>query len=225
VLGPVGAVAGILSGELPVRFLLINVTNDFIWWVPFVWALVVIRRWNLRATFPEGAPLYRRVIGPEFERLTPRIREFHNATSPVEVRGVFQVTRGKSAFGNWLTDVARFPRAHDALDVSLWVEPTANGELWRRRFADAEVESWQFESRGLLAERFGPLVLYLRARVVEGALEVNDLHSTFWGVPLPAFFAPNVRARGIDNGEGIDVSVRITCAPLGLLVEYKGVVA
>jgi hypothetical protein len=68
------------------------------------------------------------------------------------------------------------------------------------------------------------LVLYLQARVVEGALEVTDLHCTLWGIPLPAFLAPNVHAHGIDNGSGIDVRVRISSAVLGLLVEYKGVV-
>jgi hypothetical protein len=50
VLGPVGAAVGIFSGELPPRFLLINVTNDFIWWMPFVWALVVIRRCSHKAS-------------------------------------------------------------------------------------------------------------------------------------------------------------------------------
>lgn len=39
VFGPIGAVLGYLRGELPAQLLLTNVTNDFIWWIPFTMIL------------------------------------------------------------------------------------------------------------------------------------------------------------------------------------------
>ncbi|MFN7921275.1 MAG: DUF4166 domain-containing protein [Bryobacteraceae bacterium] len=224
VLGPIGALIAIASGRLPRAFLWVNLTNDFVWWIPFGWSLWVIRQWSLRSG-TDTVPLYRRVIGADFNGLTPRIRSFHDSKQPVEVRGVFRVTRGKSVIGNWLTDLSRFPRSHEALPVSLRVEPVGSGERWLRRFGETVVESWQFEAHGFLVERFGPLVLYLQARVVDGALEVTDLRSTFIGVPLPPFLSPRVAARGIDGATGIEVEIRIWCAPLGLLVEYSGTAA
>src|SRR6185437_1293763 len=44
VFGPVGAIVAVTSGKLPAAFLWTNVTNDFIWWVPFGWVLWVILR-------------------------------------------------------------------------------------------------------------------------------------------------------------------------------------
>jgi hypothetical protein len=35
-LGPVGALVLVLKHEWPVSALVLNVTNDFIWWIPFV---------------------------------------------------------------------------------------------------------------------------------------------------------------------------------------------
>ena len=80
-------------------------------------------------------------------------------------------------------------------------------------------------AHGLLAERFGPLVIYLQPQVVAGSLEITDVRSTLLGLPLPPFLTPQVFARGVDNGPGIDIVVRISCSPFGLLVEYKGIVS
>ena len=229
VLGPIGAVFAIFSGRLPPAFAWVNVTNDFVWWAPFVWALWVIHRWNVRmvpvARDEHASSLYHRVIGPAFDDLTPRLRHFHDARQPIEVRGIFNVTRGDTTLGNWLTDRVGVPRSQKELAVSLVVEPTAAGEIWRRSFAGTLIESWQFEAHGFLAERFGPLVIFLQPRVVKGALEITDARSTLLGLPLPPFLTPNVWARGIDNGAGIDIVVRISCSPFGVLVEYKGNVA
>ena len=43
VLGPIGFVAGSLQGDLPLRFGLVNLTNDLIWWIPFT--LLMIDAW------------------------------------------------------------------------------------------------------------------------------------------------------------------------------------
>jgi hypothetical protein len=228
VLGPIGAVLAVISGDLPATFLRVNVTNDFIWLIPFAWALWVVQRCKMRLvpdSDPREAALYRRVIGPAFDDLTPNLRRFHSATQPVKVRGEFDVTRGNSPLGNWLTDRARFPPAQKSLGVSLVVEPFAGGEIWRRSFAETLVVSRQFEAHGFLAERFGPLVIYLQPQVAAGTLEITDVRSTLLGLPLPPFLTPNVYARGVDSGSGVDIVVRISCLPLGLLVEYRGVVA
>lgn len=228
VLGPVGAVFSTLSGGLPGSFLWVIVINDLVWWGPFAWILWMVRqrgtRFGSSSQRAPGTTLYRRVLGRHFDGLAPRIRAFHDSTEPVELRGVFSAARGSCSIGNWLTDRSGFPRSNDALSVSLVVEPGAEREKWRRTFADSIVESWQFDAHGCLAERFGPLVMYLQARVVARALEVTDVRSTFFGIPLPPFLTPRVHALGIDKDAGIEVTVRIACSPFGLLVEYRGIV-
>lgn len=226
VLGPAGALVAIARGGLPRAFLWINVFNDLVWWVPFAWSLWVIHRYarSVPAGADEGGSLYRRVMGPAFDQLMTNVRTFHSATRRAEMAGVFRVTRGTTAIGNWLTDLAGFPRSQDALRVSLVVEPEGHAELWHRSFGETLIESRQFEAHGLLAERFGPLVLYLEPRATGGALEIADVRSTLWTLPVPRFLAPIVFARGADSGAGVEVLVRISCWPLGLLIEYSGIV-
>jgi small multidrug resistance pump len=230
-LGPLGAILSIASGALPKKFLWVNVTNDFLWWVPFAWILWMVHRRGPRfaPAGPSGhdASLYRRVLGPAFDELAPHIRRFHDAAQRVEVRGAFRVTRGTSPIGNWLTDRSGFPGASESLDVSLVVDPIAGGETWRRTFGDSVVESRQYQAGGCLVERFGPLVIHLQPRVIAGALEVTDIRSTLLGIPLPPFLTPRVHAYGIDreDGNGIEVTVRVGSSPFGLLVAYDGRVA
>ena len=42
VLGPVGSGYYIIKGELTVRFLYVNLLNDFIWLIPFGWTLYMV---------------------------------------------------------------------------------------------------------------------------------------------------------------------------------------
>ncbi len=47
VCGPVGFVAAVAQGALPPRFGLLLLTNDFIWWVPFVLILRYVAGWYM----------------------------------------------------------------------------------------------------------------------------------------------------------------------------------
>jgi hypothetical protein len=49
-LGPIGLVFGVLTGQTRVEGLITNVTNDFIWWVPFV---LILRHAYLQSEFHE----------------------------------------------------------------------------------------------------------------------------------------------------------------------------
>jgi hypothetical protein len=44
VLGPIGAILAVYQGTLPPRFLLMNITNDIIWWIPF--SLILLHAWR-----------------------------------------------------------------------------------------------------------------------------------------------------------------------------------
>jgi hypothetical protein len=47
VLGPIGSLYYIFTGELTPRFLLVNLLNDFIWLVPFGWILFNVLKGRL----------------------------------------------------------------------------------------------------------------------------------------------------------------------------------
>jgi len=225
VLGPIGTFLGIASGDLPVRFLWVNATNDLIWLPGFIWALVYVRRTQDPTTATAHASeltLYQRVLGARFHELLPQLRQFHSARQRIEVNGSFDITRGPSPIGNWFTDLSGFPRSAQQLPVSLRVTPEPAGETWHRVFGQHIIVSWQQQRHGLFAERFGPLWMYLEADVRDGALIVRDLRSTFLGVPLPPALSPQVDAFGRDEGDDIFVRIQITNPILRLLLTYSG---
>jgi hypothetical protein len=227
-LGPLGSAAAVSHGRLPAQFLWLNAINDLIWLPAFVGVLLLVHATPNPSTPTRNvgaATLYERVLGAKYAGLSPELRRFHSARDPIQVHGAFQVVRGSSRLGNWLTDLSGFPRTCSALPVSLTVRQLPNGERWTRLFGDRTLESWQGQVLGLFAERFGPLTLYLDADVRDGALVVWDLRSTMLGLPLPPFLSPRVYAWGRDGDGGISVHIRITNPILGPLIEYSGIIA
>jgi hypothetical protein len=163
-------------------------------------------------------------MGADFERLDPILRAFHGARAPVEVRGTFDIERGASPLANWLADRAGFPRARKEVPVHLRVAQEGDGERWTRAFEGHALDSLQWNAGGLLAERFGPLTLFLEPRAKGGALEIAEVRVTCLGVPLPAFLAPRIDARGDDDDGGVRLRIRVSHPLVGLLVAYGGLV-
>jgi len=53
ILGPIGSAYYIIKGELTVKFLFVNLLNDFIWLIPFGWILYTV--WTKRL-YSSGHP-------------------------------------------------------------------------------------------------------------------------------------------------------------------------
>lgn len=221
-LGPLGTLAALRRGTLPASFLLVNLTNDLVWLPLFGWILWRLRWDGAAAARPGAGSLYRRVMGADFERLGPVLRAFHAAETPIEVRGTFSVERGPSPVGNWLADRAGFPRARAEVPVHLRVTPDDGGETWARSFEQETMTSRQWRAGGRLAERFGPITLFLAPRADGASLEIVDVRATLLGLPLPPPLSPRVVARGTDEAGGVGLSVRLALPLLGLLVHYAG---
>lgn len=226
VLGPLGGIWAVARGDLPAAILVVNVMNDLIWWGPFAWILWCARAGRFgRSAAPGGEGLYPSLIGPRFADLGPQLQRFHSARSPIEVAGTFAVVRGSGALRNWIADREGFPRSVDSIDVRLRVRQEGDREIWSRRFGDRTLESSQWRSAGLLAERLGFVTLLMRPRAESGQLVIESVRSRAFGIPLPPFFAPRVFATGVDTDRGMRISVSLQLAPLGRLVEYSGVVS
>jgi hypothetical protein len=222
VLGPIGAVVAIRNGDLPQSFLWVNVGNDLIWIAPFAWILLRASAGALDPREPRRGSLYQRLLGESFDDLSPRVRAFHAATTPIELAGTFAVERGEGWLANTLASLVRFPPATSGREVRLRVVPGESGEAWERDFDATRLTSWQGEAHGLLTERFGPLVLFLRPRVDRGALEIVDVRATLLGFPLPALLSPRIHARAIDDGDAMRVEVDVAAPLIGRLVRYSG---
>src|SRR5205823_14073109 len=128
--------------------------------------------------------------------------------------------------GRLLARSLRLPKPSEAVSVRLFVQPTSNGETWRREFDGQSLVTFQSRDRqGLLLERFAGVEVRVRLHVENGGLVYNQVGAALWRgwVPLPNFLAPRVVGSEMPDGpDGVRVSVRVTMPLVGLLIAYEG---
>ena len=75
----------------------------------------------------------------------------------------------------------------------------------------------------LIEERFGPFSLRMRLVVKPGGLDMERVSGRLWGMPLPGFLLPQVRAtERVDEYRRHAFDVEIVAPLAGRLVAYKG---
>ena len=104
-------------------------------------------------------PLYRRILGTDYDLLPPLLQAMHEVTDKVEADGRVTVTRGGSRLARAFAEMLDLPP--EMSDAPARVEFVADGEdeILRRRYDGILFETRQEAGRGrdqgLLVERFG----------------------------------------------------------------------
>ena len=171
-----------------------------------------------------GLPLYRRILGRDFDRLAPEIQALHDLTAAATASGHCTIVRGRhplSRLAGWLFAM---PPAAAGLPVRVSFEPNGEGETWRRHFGGHRLVSIQRPGPrpGLLVERFGAGSFLVAVAVAGGGLRLELRGVRLLGLPLPRLLWPKVRAgeRVEESRFVFDVEIRLPAA--GLLVHYHG---
>jgi hypothetical protein len=183
------------------------------------------------APIKEVVPLFRQILGDNWDRLDERIQRFHDVTSTLQAAGGFRIRHGKI----WPTRLLRWllslPAAGDAVDVRLMVTRQGDREHWARQFAGQPFDSFLWRRpNGLLAEKMGPWEFRFRLANDGGALVYHPVGARFClgpiRIPVPRWCAPRVVASersSCENG-GVDCSVEVHLPSLGLLIAYDGTI-
>lgn len=116
----------------------------------------------------------------------------------------------------------RMPGPGSAVPLSVEVAAQGSVIVWRRVFGDHVLSSKQWEEGGLLAESFGPSVLYFEVDAVEGRVEYRSVLVRFLGVRLPRLLAAQTTATVIEEGSGWVVEVEVVSPLIGTLCGYRG---
>jgi hypothetical protein len=175
--------------------------------------------------------LYPRAFGAQWASLSAPLRRFFESTRPFS--GAFEVRSG-GWLGRMLRAILRMPAPGPRVPVRLLVEPTAGGEVWRRRFRDRRLDSAQRADGELVVDRFGAteVAFALEAgergtgmsmRQVSTSLRLGRLR-----IPLPRVLAPRVTGAMHDLAPGdgrVHVTVRVVAPLVGLIISYEGTVA
>ena len=169
-------------------------------------------------------PLYRRVLGHDFDRLPGKIRSLHDVTEPVTLAGLCQISRGDHPLARMLGRLLGLPPAGCDVPVQVTFKPSRGGEIWQRRFGGVALSSRQSSARqpGHLVERFGLMSFVLAPRARPEGLDLALCRVKLLGVPLPRRLWPLVEAneRVLEGLFAFDVAISLPLA--GLLIHYRG---
>lgn len=169
--------------------------------------------------------LYRRVLGAAFEEVPERLRRFHRSPAGGRGFGLFVVERGRSIPQRTLARLMRLPSPGRDVPVHLEVRPDGDREIWLRRFAGRLLRTVQWKHGELLAERSGPLTLFMRLSADRHGIGFHYHASSFLGIPIPRALATHVNARTTGTPRGWLVEVIISSPIFGTITTYRGEIA
>lgn len=169
-------------------------------------------------------PLYRRIMGEGFDRLPEVTRRLHRGRPAVIAIGEAEVAPPAGVLARLIAAAFGLPRVEGKVPVRVVIESRDGREHWTRFFGDTAMRSVMSAAPGnLIEERFGPFALRMRLVVKPGGLDMERVSGRLWGVPLPGFLLPQVRAtERVDDYRRHAFDVEIIAPVAGRLVAYKG---
>ncbi|MDB5539246.1 MAG: saccharopine dehydrogenase [Devosia sp.] len=169
-------------------------------------------------------PLYRRVMGDGFERLPEVTRRLHRGRPAVIAEGEAVVAPAENAIGRFIARRLGVPVVEGRVPVRVVIESREGREHWTRFFADKPMRSvMSVAPNGLIEESFGPVAIRMRLVPRGDGLDMVRVSGRLWGVPLPGFLLPKIKAEErMDEGGRHRFDVEIGLPLLGRLVAYRG---
>lgn len=170
--------------------------------------------------------LYRQVLGPAFDTLSPCLKAMHQGEKAQQWQGTANVSRGPGLVARLAANLFRFPKAGSDIPVTLTCSPEPGIERWVRSFGENTLATVQWVKREhghtWLMERFG-LATFALALVIEGdTLLFVPTHWYLAGIPMPRALLPSGRSYEAQAAGAFCFNIEINMPLLGPIVTYTG---
>lgn len=175
---------------------------------------------RIEETAPE--PLYARIMGADFARLTDAVRALHQVNGDLAAAGSGEVIRGRNPLARLIGRLVGFPPAGSGIPVTVWMREEDGVETWRREFGGVAFQSQLAQRGGLLIERFGPIRFALALRREGDGLTMHFRRWWLGPLPMPRFLLPRGIAREYEKDGRFHFDVPIALPLIGLLIHYRG---
>ncbi len=168
--------------------------------------------------------IYQKLLGADFEQLSPALQVVHGRETPVHARGQVSVTYGRGPLVRLCNRMMHVPPASENVMLKLKIQRSGAQETWIRDFGGKPLATQQWAENGLFIEAVGGVEMAMRLRVSDGILRFEPAFTRFKGMKIPRFIGVTVYAevRGHENGWQILVETRSPI--LGLLFRYTGLI-
>jgi hypothetical protein len=171
----------------------------------------------------DEAPLYARLLGPDWLLLPAITRALHQPEPAALFEGRADIRRGTNPLARLIAALLGLPEAGPDIEAMVKVSRTEDGgELLERWYGHRHFATWQGERDGRLIERFGPFELRFRLSGHETGIDFNQMGVSLWGLDLPRVLAPQVRASERADGDVHCFDVAMSLPGVGLIVAYQG---
>jgi hypothetical protein len=171
-------------------------------------------------------PAYQRVLGDNWNRLPGITRQLHSPNPEVVFRGHADIRRTANPLANLAADIMGLPKAGQAVPATITVNATADGEILSRDYGGTVFQTRQsvdlHREEPALIETVGPFRLTFRLHGSEAGIDFELAAACLWGVPLPLWLAPRMRATERADGDVHIFDVASALPLIGELVSYKG---
>jgi len=91
--------------------------------------------------------LYRQVLGPAFDTLSPCLKAMHQGETAQQWEGTADVSRGSGLVARLAANLFRFPKAGNNIPVTLSCSPEPGIERWVRCFGAHTLATVQWVKR------------------------------------------------------------------------------
>ena len=175
---------------------------------------------------PVHEPLYRRILGADYDLLPPLVQAMHEVTDKVEADGRVSVTRSPSKLARALAELLDLPPT--MTDAPARVEFVAEDEheILRRSYDGIVFETRQEAGRGrdqgLLVERLGNVTLVMALYASEHGLDFDLRKVRLRGLRLPRLLWPQLEAYEQEEGGWYRFAVSLRLPAVGEVIRYEG---
>lgn len=172
-------------------------------------------------------PLFRQLLGEDFDRLPAAIRAAHDVHGTVTLEGLAEASGPDNVLGRLVAWLFRLPGGGAQMPVLVNMQREKDGsETWARKYPTVTMRSNLRNpdpSTREVDEVFGALSVRLQWSVREDGLSLRTIGARFLGVSLPRFLVPRSDAtEGIDTDGHFTFDVPIALPLAGTIVHYRG---
>ena len=167
-------------------------------------------------------PLYREVLGADFDRLAPMVRTFHGHQGKAFYSGETEVQGPQTALGKVLALLLGTPRQSGKGPIRVELLATPRQEHWTRIFFGSTMISTLSVIDGRLVEHLGVAKLSFTLAVEDGSLRMSLAGMSFLGIPCPRWLMPRIVAEESEQLGRFCFNVEAHVPLVGRVVSYQG---
>ncbi len=173
--------------------------------------------------------MYGQIIGDDYERLPPLVRNMHEVKGRHTARGRGRVERGSNFAARRLADFLGMPPEAADIPVETTFSLEQGAETITRNYngailitRQAIAKSRPADGTALLLEQFGPVALFIALEGTEEGITFHLRRCSLLGLRLPQKLSPRLVARERVRDGRYHYFVRIELPLVGKLIEYEG---